>query len=100
MKEPVLSTTERAAVPSSTSTVVLIVVAVWLAAAVAVAASGVLEDPPAPVPPVLIWGPVVAFVVVFIRSQTFRIWTLELNPSSPSEKHGWRVLEGMMGPVQ
>ena len=21
-------------------------------------------------------------------------------PSSPSEKHGWRVLGGMMGPVQ
>ena len=22
------------------------------------------------------------------------------TPSSPSEKHGWRVLGGMMGPVQ
>ena len=22
------------------------------------------------------------------------------SPSSPSEKHGWRVLGGMMGPVQ
>ena len=23
-----------------------------------------------------------------------------LRPSSPSEKHGWRVFGGMMGPVQ
>ena len=25
---------------------------------------------------------------------------IEVQPSSPSEKHGWRVLGGMMGPVQ
>ena len=28
------------------------------------------------------------------------LWSLAEPPSSPSEKHGWRVFGGMMGPVQ
>ena len=64
MKEQTLGTAQTAERSSSTSTIVVVVLAAWLATAIAVAASGVLEDPPTPVTPVLIWGPVIGFLLV------------------------------------
>ena len=78
MKEQTLSEAHTAGV-SSTSTIVLIVLAAWLAVAITVAATGVLEDPPTPLLPILIWGPVVAFLVVFRRSQALRNWVFVLD---------------------
>ena len=63
----------------SASTIVLIVLAVWLATAITVAVSGVIEDLPRPVLPILIWSPVLVFLVVLGVSRGFRTWTLELH---------------------
>ena len=79
MKEQTIGSAQTAGRSSSTSTIVVVVLAAWLLTAIAIAASGVLEDPPTPLTPVLIWGPVITFVAVFIRSQTFRMWTLQVN---------------------
>ena len=64
---------------ASTSTIVVTALALWVAAALAVGGSGVLEDPPNPLPVAFIWGPVLIFLVVFVRSRTFRAWTLDIN---------------------
>ena len=45
------------------------------------------------------------YAILFLQSRYGKIWIaivaiLLASPSSPSEKHGWRVLGGMMGPVQ
>ena len=73
------STAQTAGGTPSTSTVVLIVLAVWLATAIAVAASGVIEDPPRPLLPLVIWIPVLVFLVVLGMSRGFRAWTLGLH---------------------
>ena len=108
MKKHTLGKPQTAGWSSSISTIVVIVLAVWLATAIAIAASGVLEDPPAPVVPILIWGPVIAFVVAFRRSQTFRIWTLEINLRWPILFHvvragvgaGFLVMSGQELPAE
>ncbi len=51
---------------------VMSVPAVWFAAAIAVSASGILYDPPRPLLPVLIWAPVLAFLVSYARSHRLR----------------------------
>lgn len=79
MKEGALSKTGPAGDSASTAKIVLIVLAVWLATAIVVAASGVIEDPPRAVPPILIWGPVVVFLVAFTRVRVFQMWSLELD---------------------
>ena len=79
---------------SSTSTYVLIVLAVWLATAIAVAASGATEDPPRLFPAILIWGPVVTFLVIFGRSRGFRSWTLRVDLRWPILFHVVRVVVG------
>ena len=79
MKEGALGKTGSVSGSASISKIVLIVLAVWLATAIVVAASGVIEDPPRVVPPILIWGPVVVFLVAFSRARLFRKWSLELD---------------------
>lgn len=79
MNEHTLGKPRTAGVSPSISTVVLTVLVVWLAAALAVAASGLLEDAPTPLPVILIWTPVLGFLVVFARSRSFREWVLGLN---------------------
>ena len=79
MKEEILLHKETAEGTSSTSTIVFIVLAVWVVTAIVGAASGVLEDPPPAITPVLVWGPVVVFLVAFARLRSFREWTLGVN---------------------
>ena len=85
---------EGARISASTSKAVLIVLAAWLTLAIVVAASGVLEDPPALMTPVLIWGPVLVFLVVFGRSPGLREWTYALNPRWPILFHVVRAAVG------
>ena len=75
----------------STSTVVPVALIAWLAVAFAVAATGVLEDPPTPLPPILILGPVLLFLIAFRRSQGLRKWTFALNLRWPILYHVVRV---------
>ncbi len=49
---------------------------IWLAVAIAVSALGILYNPPRPVLPALIWGPVIAFLVSFIYFRGLRSWVL------------------------
>ncbi len=79
MKDEIVRDRRFAEGSSSSSTVVFIVLAVWLVTAIVVAASGVLESPPPRVTPVLVWGPVVVFLIAFARSLSFRAWALHVN---------------------
>ena len=58
---------------------VMPVPAVWFAAAIVVSASGILYDPPRPLLPVLIWAPVLAFLVGFTSSHRLRQLVLSLD---------------------
>ena len=58
---------------------VMPVPAIWFAAALAVSASGILYDPPRPLLPVLIWAPVLAFLVGFTRSHRLGQLVLSLD---------------------
>ena len=79
MKEEILLHKETAEGTSSTSTIVFVVLAVWLVTAIVGAASGVLEDPPPALTPVLVWGPVLVFLAAFARSRSLREWSLDFN---------------------
>ncbi len=79
MREEIVRDGRMAEGSSSPSTIVFVVLAFWLVTAIVVAASGVLESPPLAVTPVLVWGPVVVFLVAFARSASFRAWALGVN---------------------
>ena len=79
MREELVKDGRMAEGSPSPSTIVFAVLAVWLVTAIVAAASGVLESPPPPVTPVLVWGPVVVFLIAFARSPSFRGWALGVN---------------------
>lgn len=64
---------------SSSLVKLMAVPAIWFAAAIAVSASGILYDPPRPLLPVLIWAPVLAFLVSYACSDRLRQLVLSLD---------------------
>ena len=71
------------------------VLGIWLAATILVSASGILYDPPRPLLPLLIWTPVLAFLVSFATSHSLRRWALSLNLRWPIAFHVVRLPIGV-----
>lgn len=55
------------------------ILVVWLIVAIAVSASGNLYDPPRVILPIIIWSPVVVFLIIVISFRRFRLWILSLD---------------------
>ncbi len=70
--------------------------ALWAAAAVSFAASGLLSVLPRPAIPLLIWSPVVTFVVAYWQSPTLRAFVANVDLRIPVLYHLVRVLFGAL----
>jgi hypothetical protein len=82
--------------PASDSRRVWSALALWGAAAVTLAASGLLGALPRPAIPLLIWSPVVTFVVTWRRSPTLRAFVAGVDLRAPVLYHLVRVLFGAL----
>ena len=80
---------------NSSSVKIKPVIVAWLIAAIAVSASGVLYDSPRPVLPALIWAPVFAFLVGFVRFHRLRQWVWGLDIRWPIFFHVVRAPIGV-----
>lgn len=91
-----MSTTATLSSPSADSRRVWTALALWGAAGVTLAASGLVGALPVPAIPLLIWSPVVAFVVTWRRSPVLRSFVATVDLRAPVLYHVVRIVFGAL----
>ncbi len=80
----------------STSVQLLLGLLAWLTLALTAVSFGLMDDPPRPLIPALIWGPVLFIAVMFWRTPALKTWLTQVDPRWLVGYHLIRLIFGIV----